>query len=41
MLSCDHCTVIEPDTFRRCNVAKAGSKPGKMQRTAKERRNKK
>ena len=25
---------IKPDTFRHCNAAKAGSKPGKMQRTA-------
>ena len=25
---------IKPDTIRHCNAAVAGSKPGKMQRTA-------
>lgn len=28
---------FKPDAFRRCNAAAAGSKPGEMQRTAKEK----
>ena len=28
---------FQPDTFRRCNAAVAGSKPGEMQRTEKQK----
>ena len=28
---------IKPDTIRHCNAAVVGSKPGKMQRTAKQK----
>lgn len=30
----------KPDTFRLCNAAEAGSKPGQMQRTDKRKRGK-